>query len=61
MTVGGRKDKEGEQERQRAQRIVAKERALMNMKRLVYRVIQLSWSHVQQTGGICIWRNVISL
>ena len=41
ITVGGRKDKEGEQERQRAQRIVAKERALMNMKRLVYHVIQL--------------------
>ena len=39
VTAGGRKDKEGEQERQRAQRIVAKERALMNMKRLVYHVI----------------------
>lgn len=41
VIVGGRKDKEGEQERQRAQRIVAKERALMNMKRLVYHMIQL--------------------
>ena len=41
VALGGRKDKESEQEKQRAQRIVAKERALMNMKRLVYHVIQL--------------------
>ena len=39
ITVGGRKDKEGQQEKQRAQRIVAKERALMSMKRLVDHVI----------------------
>ncbi|XP_065882512.1 uncharacterized protein [Dysidea avara] len=32
---GGRKDKESEQEKQRAQRIVARERVLMNMKRQV--------------------------
>lgn len=41
VAIGGRKDKEGEQEKQRAQRIIAKERALMSMKRLVYHVIQL--------------------
>ena len=41
VAIGGRKDKEGEQEKQRAQRIVAKERVLMSMKRLVYHVIQL--------------------
>jgi len=33
LCAGGRKDKESEQEKQRAQRIVARERALMNMKK----------------------------
>ena len=33
VCAGGRKDKESEQEKQRTQRIIARERALMNMKR----------------------------
>ena len=39
LCVGGRKDKESEQEKQRAQRIVARERVLMNMKRYPFYIM----------------------